>query len=132
MTVMLERLTAILSSPDTGRLLGRSKLTAFDEVMKLATERLHDPLRRGRTLEDLLEVLPALLQHNLRRETVRAGLLEEISAWVAVEGAKPVRALLADEAHAAALRAEVVAVAGPWLVDFAASPGFRGWLQTHV
>lgn len=125
MNVMLERLVAIMSSPETARQLGRTKLTVYDEAMKTPTAKLtkqHEKL----PLDDLLEVIPGIIALNLGRPEVREGILSEIRAALEVDGAETVRSLLGEDA--APLRAEVVAVGGPLLADLAGAEPFLAWL----
>ncbi len=127
MTVMLERLVAILASPETARQLGRSKLSAYDEAMKTPTAKLTKHTTTV-ALDDLAEVLPGVVAHNLARPEIRAGILEEVEAALAVEGDKTVAELLGDDG--AALRAEVVEIAAPLLASFAEGETFLEWLAT--
>jgi hypothetical protein len=131
MNVMLERLVAILSSPDTGRQLARTKLAVFDQLMKLPTAKVNAGLHKGSTLDDVLEAVPGVISHNLERETVRAGVLEELEAWLSTEGEKTVGELLDGDEHAAAVRQDVVELGGPLLADFAKSDLYLEWLKAH-
>jgi hypothetical protein len=130
MNLMLERLVAILSSPETARQLGRSKLQAYDAAVKTPTRKVAKSALKA-PLDDLLETVPGLIAHNLARPEVRVGIVAEVEAFLAIEGERPVGDLLADEDAVAALRGEVVEVAGPLLSAFAEDPGFLAWLAEH-
>ncbi len=130
MNLMLERLVAILASPETARQLARSKLQAYDAAVKTKTRKIAKGALKL-PLDDLLETVPGLIAHNLARPEVRAGIVAEVEAWLAIEGDKAVRELWAEPAHVAALRAEVVEQGAPLLRAFAATEGFRGWLAAH-
>lgn len=130
MSMMLDRLVVILSSQETANQLARMKLNGFDEAMKRPTAKVAQGVQRL-PLDDLLEVLPGQLVHNLRRDEVRAALREDVALWLEAEGARPVRDLAADEAALLAWRAEVVAIATPVLVGFAAAEPFVEWLAAH-
>lgn len=127
MTFMLDRLVTIVSSPETARQMGRMNLAGYDEGIKLPTAKL-SALILGLPLDDLLEVAPGLLLHNLRRPEVRDGIKAEVEAMLAVEGDKPLKALIADDAAYAALRAEVVGVCAPILSEFLATEPYLEWL----
>jgi hypothetical protein len=131
MGALATRTAAILASPEMAQRMGRTNVAAFDALMKMAVAdvaRFSDQL----DVADLLDAVPDQVRHLLAREDVRAGLRAEVEAALAVEGAQPVSALFADAAHLAAARADVVAMAGPILGDFAGTEGFQGWLTTAL
>jgi len=129
MNVMLERLVAILSSQETARQLGRTKLQIYDEAMKTPTAKV-TKAQLKLSIDDLVEVLPGLLAHNLERPEIRDGILAEVRAALEVEGARTVRELLGSDA--APLRAEVVEVGGPLIADLASAEPFLDWLLPRV
>ena len=129
MTVMLERLVAILSSPETAHQLGRSKLSAYEELVKTPIAKL---TKRALKLDvdDLLEVLPDLVAHNLARPEVREGFLAEVAAALEVEGARTVREILGDDL--AAVRDELVTLGAPLLAELAGAEALLDWLEPRV
>lgn len=130
MNLMLERLVVILSSPETATQFARTNLGLYDKLMATPTG---DLLNWGdpRIGDDIAEALPGVLAHNLAREEVRAGIREEVAAWLAIEGEKPLSGLFASEAAIAALRAEVVEIGGPLVSGFGADARYLDWLAEH-
>ncbi len=128
---VLDKVVAVATSPDTARQISKGATHVFDEAMRFPGEKV---AKHAETLpwSDLLEPLPGLLAHNLGRDALRRGIVEEVEAALKVEGAQPLRALWADEAAVAAAKADAVAVFAPLFVDFANHPGYLAWLATYA
>jgi hypothetical protein len=126
MNLVLDRVVTILAAPETGARLGRLNATGFDEALKLKT---HVVVGQGLKLpvDDLLEVVPGLIAHNLARPELRAGLLEELRLALDVEGRRTIRAVLEDSRGTGIWRAEVLATVTPLLREFSRTPGFAAW-----
>lgn len=131
MNALLDRVVAMLSSRETAEQLGRMKLSGFDRALKQTTASVMDALHR-QPLDDLLEPLPELLAHNLAREEVRAGVLEEVRAILEIEGARTVRELLDEAGAVEAWRSEVLDVATPLVQELSRTPAFRAWLAART
>jgi hypothetical protein len=131
MSFLLDRVVALASSPDTAARLGRMNLTGFDEALKVKTGRVADGVHQA-PLDDLLGTLPELLAHNIARPELRDGLLDEVRAWLEVEGARTVRQILDEAGATQHWRDEIVAVGGPLLGDASATEAFRAWFAAHA
>ncbi len=81
-------------------------------------------------MDDLLEVLPDLVAHNLARPEVREGFLAEVAAALEVEGARTVREILGDDLGA--VRDELVKLGAPLLVELAGAEALLDWLEPRV
>jgi len=66
----------------------------------------------------------------LRTSSFREGLREEVEAALEIEGDSPLRTLLADDEHVAAMRAEFVTTGTPLLRQFSKTESFRSWLPS--
>ncbi len=130
MNMMLERLVVIMSSPETARQLGRTKLQVYEEAMKTPTAKV-TKYQTKVPMDDLLEVIPGVISYNLERPEIRDGILAEVRAALEVEGARSLREILGDD-DIAALRAEVIELGGPLLADLAGSAPFLDWLHPRV
>lgn len=130
MNVVMDRVVTILASPETGARLGRMNMAGFDEAMKQKT---HKVLAQALKLpiDDLLDVVPGLLAHNLARPEIRAGILEELEAFLAIEGARTLREILEASKGLDAWRAEVIVRAVPLVHKFAVTEEFRAWLAAR-
>lgn len=130
MNVLLDRVVHLLAAPDTGVKLGRMNQAGFDAALEQKTGHVAE---RGMKLpvDELLAVVPGLLAHNLARPEIRAGLLEELGAFLEVEGARTLRDVLAEARDVDAWRAEVVSVGAPLLRAFVQSEGFKAWIAAR-
>jgi len=126
MNMMLDRVVHIIRSPEMRRQLSRSGVALYDEVVKSKTTDIWEFVIARVDLDDLLEAIPGQLAHNLERPAIRDGLLAEVAAFLDIEGARPVSALLAP-ASMASLRADVIAIGAPLLGTLAQTPAFAAW-----
>jgi hypothetical protein len=124
---VMDRVVAILTSPETATKLARMNVAAFDKAMEKKTLDLAKAAMKL-PVDDLLEVLPGLVAHNLARPDVRAGILEELEAALAIEGARTLGDVLETARDLDAWRAEVIEVGAPLVREFAATPAFKAWL----
>ncbi|MSP72154.1 MAG: hypothetical protein EXR76_08240 [Myxococcales bacterium] len=117
MHVIMDRVVGILASPETGARIGRMNAQGFDQALKMKTAAL---VEQGLTLpvDDLLEVVPGLILHNLSRPEIRAGLLEELRLMLEIVGQRPLGELLDESGSREAVRAELIAKGAPLLVEF--------------
>lgn len=128
---VLDKVVAVATSRETAQQISKGATHVFDEAMRFPGEKVARHAEKA-PWNDLLEPLPGLLAHNLGRDALRQGILEEVEAALKVEGARPLRALWADEAAVAAAKADAVEVLAPLFVDFAHHPGYLAWLATYV
>lgn len=126
MGLMVDRMVDILMQPETQRQLGRLRLSTYERAMGTATVEIFDAAAGEPALEELLEVLPGLIAHNLDRPEVRDLLRAEVTRWVEAEGARPIRSFLPAE-NIEALRDELAALVEPMVIEFVASDGFGAW-----
>jgi hypothetical protein len=128
MHAVMDRVVAILTSPETGTKLARMNVSAFDKAMEKKT---HEVAAAAMKLpvDDLLDVVPGLIAHNLARAEVRDGLLEEMRAALAIEGARTLGDVLTTSRDLDAWRAEVVEIGAPLVRSFTASPAFKAWVS---
>ncbi len=131
MSFLLDRLVALASSPDTAARLGRMNLTGLEEALKMKTGKVADAVHQA-PLDDLLGTLPEVLAHNIARPEIRDGLVDEVRAWLDVEGARTVRQLLDEAGATQAWRARIVAVGAPLLGEASATDAFREWFAAHA
>jgi hypothetical protein len=129
-TVMLDRLVAIITSDEMARHLSETGLSAFDKLMNQPTARVHDVIDHRAPIHELLEHLPGQITLILRTSSFREGLREEVEAALEIEGDSPLRTLLADDEHVAAMRAEFVTTGTPLLRQFSKTESFRSWLPS--
>ena len=130
MNVVMERVVTLLASPDTGVKLGRMNQTGFDEALKQKTGRVWAQAMKL-PVDALLGVVPSIITHNLSRPEIRAGILDEVRAFLEVEGACTLREILAEAGAVDAWREETIAKAAPLLRTFAASEPFRAWVAAR-
>jgi hypothetical protein len=130
MNVVMERVVTLLASPDTGVKLGRMNQTGFDEALKQKTGRVWAQAMKL-PVDALLGVVPSIITHNLSRPEIRAGILDEVRAFIEVEGARTLREILAEAGAVDAWREETIAKAAPLLRTFAASEPFRAWVAAR-
>jgi hypothetical protein len=128
-SMMLDRIVVILTTPETSQHLGRSGAVAHDALMKQKTGDVWRFAERVIPMDDLLECLPSQCLHILNRETVRDGIRAEVSAYLAVEGARPIGDLFADAKQHKATRKEAIDSLAPALVRFSQSEAFASWLS---
>jgi len=131
MSMMLDRVVHIIRSQEMQRQLSRSSVALFDEVMKSKTTDIWEFTMARVDLNDLLEAIPGQLAHNLSRPAIRDALLAEVSAYLEIEGDRPVSDLLAPESIAL-LRADVIRMGAPLLGALAQTPGFAAWESGDV
>ncbi len=127
MDLILERTVAILSSPEMQRQMGRSAVALFDGALALPVKSVAKAADTV-DLDDILDTLPGQVAHLLARDDLRQVVLDEVEAFLAVEGDQPLRALFVDEAALAGMIENVTAVAVPWVQRFAGTDEFKAWL----
>lgn len=130
MNVVMDRVVTILASPETGARLGRMNMSGFDEALKQKTSKVMEQVMKL-PIDDLLDVVPGLLAHNLARPEIRAGILEELEAFLAIEGARTLKEILEASKGLEVWRAEVLSRGTPLLQNFATTEEFRGWLAAR-
>ncbi len=130
MNVMRERVVAILSSQETARMLGRNKLTAYEKAMETPTAKITKGSLKT-PVEELAEIIPGVIVHNLQRPEIRQGILDEVVAWLEIEGEKSVREALGPEENVAALRAELVGLLTPMFGELMDYEPYLEWLGAH-
>ncbi|MCK6575304.1 hypothetical protein L6V77_29925 [Myxococcota bacterium] len=127
MHAVMDRVVAILTSPETGAKLARMNVGAFDKAMEKKTHELAAAAMKL-PVDDLLDVVPGLIAHNLARPDVREGLLEELAAALAIEGERTLGDILTASRDLDAWRTEVIEIGAPLVREFAATPAFKAWL----
>jgi len=123
---LLGRLAHVLATPETAERLGRLRAEGLDAALNLRTTTLWD-LTRGLDTEEVLAVVPGLVEHNLARPEVRMLILAEAAAALDVEGTHTLGALL-EPAAVAAWRARCVEVAGILVAELVVTAPFDQWL----
>jgi hypothetical protein len=76
-------------------------------------------------------IVPGLIAHNLARPDIRAGILDEVRAFLEVEGDRTLREILAEAGAVEAWRTETIAKAAPLVRTFAASAPFKAWIAAR-
>jgi hypothetical protein len=123
---LLGRLAHVLATPETRRQLARLRAEGLEAGLKLRTSALWD-LAQEVDLEEVLAVVPGLVEHNLGRPEIRELILAEAAAALDIEGARTLGELLEPDA-VAAWRARCVEVAGPLLAELVQTAPFERWL----
>jgi hypothetical protein len=131
MNLMLDRVVDIIRSPEMQRQMSRSGVALYDELVGTKTVDLWDFMLARVDLDDLLEVIPGQLAHNLARPEIREGIVAEVAALLDLEGAHPLSALVEPQVLIE-LRADVIRVGTPLLSELARSPAFDAWLGGDV
>lgn len=126
---LLGRLAHVLATPETESQLGRLRAEGLDEALKLRTSTLWD-LTQGLDPEEVLAVVPCLVEHNLARPEIRELILAEAAAALEVEGGRTLADLLEPDA-VAAWRARCMEVAGALLTELVHTAPFEQWLAGH-
>ena len=126
MGLMMDRMVTILMQPETQRQLGRLRLSTYERAIASETVKIFDQAAEEPALEELIEVLPGLIAHNLERAGVRAIIRAEVTRWVEAEGERPIRSFLPAE-NIEALRDELAALVQPMVLAFVATDGFAVW-----
>lgn len=132
MESMLTRVAQLMASPETARQLGRMKLSGFESTLE---RRICDLWQAGADAlprDDLLEILPGLIAHNLSRPALRDALLDEVKRWLEIEGDRPLGEVMADMNLRDVWRQEIVEIAGPLLGGFAEGDAFNDWIAQFV
>lgn len=124
---MLSRVVQIASSPETAQRAGRMKLSAFEAALDQPLSEVWRVVRPHVPQEDLFEILPGLLAHNLNREGIRDGLLEEARAALAIEGERTVRDWMAETDSVELWRTEWMGLVPALLSEFGNSEAFEVW-----
>lgn len=127
MPAMIERMITQLSAPETARRMVKTQTMAFEGALKTPVSRIAKVWAKVDTHAVMLTV-PGLIAHNLARPEIRAGIRAEVAAMLAVAGAEPVRALLADEAQVAAIKADARAIGLPMLAEGTLHGPILAWL----
>ena len=128
MSVMLDRVVAIMLAPEAQQRGARLAAATLEQVLGAKTAALYE--HAARLPQDALWRAAAdVLAHNLARPEVRAAVLEEVEAALRAEGTRPVAALLADAGALDAAREDFVRVATPLIGDLARHPAFGAWLK---
>lgn len=130
MNVVMDRVVTLLAAPDTGVKLGRMNQTGFDEALKQKTGRVWAQAMKL-PVDELLAVVPGLIAHNLARPDIRAGILDEVRAFLEVEGSRTLGEILAEAGAVEAWRTETIAKAAPLVRTFAASAPFKAWIAAR-
>jgi hypothetical protein len=123
---LLGRLANVLATVETEEQLGRLRAEGIEAALQLRTSTLWD-LSEDLDLEEILEVVPGLVEHNLGRPEVREAILAEAAAALEVEGERTLAELLEPEA-VATWRADFVELAGPLLSELVGTGPFEQWL----
>lgn len=126
MGLMVDRVVAILMQPETQRQLGRLRLSAYERAVGTETVAIFDHAAGEPALEELIEVLPGLIAHNLERSAVRDILRAEVQRWVEAEGERPIGSFLPPE-NVGPLRDELAGLVLPMVRAFTASQAFGAW-----
>lgn len=128
---ILDKAVRIATAPETRQTVSKEAVRIFDRAMKTKGE---DVAKYAEKLpwDDLLEALPGQLSHNLNREAIRAGIQEEVQAFLDADPDLTVRGLFADDAAVQAWKAEALPMVAPLLAEFWASPEAIGWWRDHV
>jgi hypothetical protein len=127
MPAMVERMISQITAPETAKRMAQTQSMAFEGALKLPVSRIARIWAKVDT-HDLMLTLPGLIAHNLARPEIRAGIRAEVAAMLAVVGAEPVRALLADEAQVAAIKADARAIGLPLLAEGTLHGPILAWL----
>lgn len=130
MSLMLDRLVLILSSPEMASLMGKLKERGFEESRKLKTRHLFKTIHRL-PLDALLSIVPDLLAYNLKRDEVREIIVEEVREMLKIEGRKSIAELITETGRIEPWREDVIAIAAPLLNEISTSEGFLDWLAKH-
>ncbi|MEM1418392.1 MAG: hypothetical protein AAGH15_26090 [Myxococcota bacterium] len=90
-----QQLDARFRSPEGRELLGRLRAQVFAALLAAPVAEVMDDLDAiGR--EDLVAALPGLVAHNAGRSFVKDAMRQEIDAFLAVEGSRPLREVLEE------------------------------------
>lgn len=116
------------ASPEGAALLAELSRNVVRHVMATPVETiLHDLDRLP--LEAAVRLAPATIEHTLARELGRRALEGELRAFVAVEGTRSLRELLAEAGLLARVRERAIERADEAATGLFASPAFADWLQ---
>ncbi|MEE2788169.1 MAG: hypothetical protein VX589_12575 [Myxococcota bacterium] len=128
-SVMLHRVVELMTHPETERHLGTSRLAAYEGFLAMSTHRLWHHIDESASTDDIISALPAQIAFILGKPEFRARIREEMSAYLTVEGARSLNALLGNPSHVAQIKTNLAANISPLIVGFAASDGFKAWLS---
>jgi hypothetical protein len=124
---MIERMVTQLAAPETARRMVKTQGMALDGALKTPVSRIARMWAKVDT-HGLMAAMPGLIAHNLARPEIRAGILSEVGALLAVVGAQPVRTLLADEGQVLGIKADARAIGIPLFAEGVANGPILAWL----
>lgn len=116
---MREAVRERLKSDEGKRLVGQIREQAFE---RLLVAQVHELMEDAEAvpMERVREVAASLVAFNARRDFVHSAVRQEVEAWLALEGSRPVEDLLAEAGLLDTVRRLLTARLDAFLADFAA------------
>ncbi len=122
-----EALAKRIETPEGRALLGEIQGQVLDRLLAARFDELHEDVE-SLPWSELVELAAPALDHLRRQPFVRHALREEIDAWLAVDSARPLRALLDELGLLAPVRQHALARADELARKLFSSTAFARWL----
>jgi hypothetical protein len=122
-----EALAERLATAEGRALLGEIQGQVLDRLLAAYFDELHEDFE-SLPWGELVELAAPTLDHLRRQSFTGHALREEIDAWLAVDGARPLRTLLDELGLLASVREHVISRSEELARDFFADAGFAAWL----
>jgi len=122
-----EALAKRIETPEGRALLGEIQGQVLDRLLAARFDELHEDVE-SLPWSELVELAAPALDHLRKQPFVRHALREEIDAWLAVDSARPLRALLDELGLLAPVRQHALARADELARKLFSSTAFARWL----
>lgn len=126
--VFREALNERLKSSEGRELVAQVSRQVIDHVLVTSVADIHEDAERI-PIEDILRLVPSIVSHSAARAFVQDIVRQEIDAFLALEGDRPLREVLSELGILDEVRAAAVPRASALARGFLASPAFRAWLD---
>jgi len=125
--IFREALRHRLKSAEGQELVAQISRQVTDHVLVTSVADIHEDAERI-PVEDILRLAPSIVSHSAARAFVQEMVRQEIDAFLALEGDRPLREVLAELGILDEVRAAAVPRASALARGFLESPAFREWL----
>ena len=128
LNVILKRVIVRLGQPETQAQLGRLIQSNFVRELQAPTRRFWG-VAKSFPVDDILDLVPAIVIHNIEREPVQRIIKDEVERALETIAESTVSELLDDDAALAGARAELIALITPLVTEFASDGQMEEWLE---
>jgi len=127
LNVILKRVIVRLGQPSTQEQLGRLVQSTFVRELEAPTRRFWG-VAKSLPIDEVLDLVPAIVTHNVEREPLQRIVREEVEQSLEHIGESTITELADDESIVAAWRADLVDLITPLVQELASDGYFDEWL----